>query len=309
MDDLGNFGRARFLRQALALAGAALIMRPARIKAAERPPATITQRPIPSTQQMLPVIGCGTWVGFDVADGSPEFDALREVVRTLLAGGGSVLDSSPMYGRSEAVTGKLLAEQPGRAFVATKVWINGRDAGIRQMEQSIALLGKVDLMQVHNLLDWKTHLPTMRAWKESGRIRYVGVSHYTASAYRELEAVLRSEPLDFVQVNYAIDDREAEQRILPLAAERGVAVLVNRPFGGGGLLKRIGKRPLPDWAGEIGAASWAQLLLKFVLSHPAVTCAIPGTGNPKHMAENVETGTGVIPDPAFWKSRLDAVLA
>ena len=309
MDHVEHPGRARFLRQALALAGATCVMPIARGVTTEPPPSsTMTLRPIPSTKQMLPVIGCGTWIGFDVADGSPEFGQLREVVRTLLAAGGAVIDSSPMYGRSEAVAGKLLAERPGRAFVATKVWISGRDAGIRQMEQSLALLGKVDLMQVHNLLDWQTHLPTLRAWKAAGRIRYVGVSHYTPSAYRELEAVLRAEPLDFVQVNYAIDDREAEQRILPLAAERGIAVLVNRPFGGGGLLKRIGKRPLPDWAAEIGATTWAQLLLKFVLAHAAVTCVIPGTGNPKHMAENVAAGTGPIPDVAFWKTRIDAIV-
>jgi len=305
---MDNPARARFLRQVVALTGA-LLARPSRSGQRESVERTaMNQRLIPSTRQPLPVIGCGTWIGFDVADGSPEFAALRDVVGLLLAGGGTVLDSSPMYGRSEAVTGNLLAEQPGRAFVATKVWISGRDAGIRRMKQSMALLGKVDLMQVHNLLDWKTHLPTMRAWKAEGRIRYVGVSHYTASAYRELEAVLRAEPLDFVQVNYAIDDREAESRILPLAAERGIAVLVNRPFGGGGLLRRLGNRPLPDWAGDAGATSWAQLLLRFTLSHPAVTCVIPGTGNPKHMAENVAAGTGAIPDPAFWKARIDEVV-
>ncbi len=308
MDTVQNPERARFLRQTLALVGATAFGRNASSQEPERRPA-MNLRTIRSTGQTLPVIGCGTWVGFDVAEGTLEFDALREVVRTLLAGGGTVLDSSPMYGRSEATTGRILADQPGKAFVATKVWTSGREAGIRQMEKSIELLGKVDLMQVHNLLDWKTHLPTLRQWKAEGRIRYIGVSHYTPGAYRELEAVLRAETLDFVQVNYAMDDREAENRILPLAADRGIAVLVNRPFGGGGLLKRLGNRPLPDWARIVGVTSWSQLLLKFVLSHPAVTCAIPGTGNPRHMAENVEAGTGTFPDPGFWKARIDGILA
>jgi len=261
-------------------------------------------RPIPATGEALPVIGCGTYLGFDVAAGTSEYQRLTEVLSALFGAGGSVLDSSPMYGRSEAVTGELLAAtgSRARAFVATKVWTRGRDEGIRQMEESMRLLKTevIDLMQVHNLVDWRTQLATIRDWKAQGRIRYVGVTHYTASAYRELEAVLRAEPLDFVQLNYALDDREAEQRLLPLAAERGIAVLVNRPFGGGGLLRRLRGRPLPGWAQEIGAASWAQLLLKFVLSHPAVTCAIPGTGRPEHMADNAGAGTGVIPERAFW---------
>ena len=260
----------------------------------------MNQRPIPSTGEALPVIGCGTWQGFDVATPSPAFDALGEVVHDLFASGGSVLDSSPMYGRSEEITGKLLRDEPQRAFVATKVWTRGRAAGIAQMETSAHLLGRIDLMQVHNLLDWQTHLPTLRRWKAEGRIRYIGVTHYTSSAYGELEAVMRAEPLDFVQVDYALDDRAAEQRILPLAAERGMAVLVNRPFGGGGLLKRLADRPLPAWADEIGVRSWPQLLLKFTLSHPAVTCVIPGTGNPRHMIDNAAAGHGTMPDRAFW---------
>jgi diketogulonate reductase-like aldo/keto reductase len=169
------------------------------------------------------------------------------------------------------------------------------------MEESFRLLRTktIDLMQVHNLVDWRTHLPVLREWKENGRIRYVGVTHYTSSAYPQLEQVLRAEPLDFVQLNYSIDDRAADERILPLAAERGVAVLVNRPFGGGGLLRSLRDRPLPAWASEIGCESWAQVLLKFVVSHPAVTCAIPGTGNPEHMRANALAGTGVMPDAAM----------
>ena len=289
--------RARFLRTALA-AGTALAL-PFDLAAATMAP--MNTRPIPSTGEALPIVGCGTWIGFDVADDGPAVAELARVVDALFDGGGTVLDSSPMYGRSEAVAGRLLGASARKAFVATKVWTTGRTAGIDQMRQSIRRLGRVDLMQVHNLLDWKTHLPTLRAWKADGTIRYVGVTHYTPSAYRELEAVLRAEPLDFVQVNYAIDDREAERRILPLAAERGIAVLVNRPFGGGGLLKRLADRPLPPWAAEVGASTWSQLLLKFVLSHPAVTCAIPGTGSARHMADNARAGAGELPTAAFWQ--------
>jgi aryl-alcohol dehydrogenase-like predicted oxidoreductase len=233
------------------------------------------------------------------------------VLRILFDAGGTVIDSSPMYGSSERVAGDLLAEMGARerAFVATKVWTNGRAAGVTQMRNSMVLLhaDPIDLMQVHNLVDWRTHLATLRDWKREGRVRYIGVTHYTASAYRELEAVLRAEPLDFVQLNYALDDRAAEERLLPLAAERGVAVIVNQPFGGGGLLARLSRQPLPSWAAEIGCASWAQLLLKFVLAHPAVTCAIPGTGRPEHMTDNVRAAFGDYPDAAL-RARMIALV-
>jgi diketogulonate reductase-like aldo/keto reductase len=216
-----------------------------------------------------------------------------------------------MYGRAEAVTGELLAAagSHGKAFLATKVWTRGRAEGIRQMEESLRRLQveRLGLMQIHNLVDWQTHLATLRDWKAAGRVRYLGVTHYTAGAYDALEAVMRAEALDFVQINYSADEREAERRILPLAAERGMAVIINRPFGGGGLLRRLRERPLPPWAAEIGATSWAQVLLKFVLSHPAVTCAIPGTSRPEHMADNALAGTGVIPERSFWtQHRIDA---
>jgi diketogulonate reductase-like aldo/keto reductase len=269
-------------------------------------------RPIPSTNEPLPVIGCGTWRTFDVGLSPLERAPLAEVLRVLFAAGGSVVDTSPMYGRAEAVIGDLLAEAHARerAFIATKVWTRGRAEGIAQMRQSMALLktDRIDLMQVHNLVDWRTHLATLRDWKAEGRIRYLGVTHYTSSAYQELEAVLRSETLDFVQVNYALDDREAERRILPLAAERGVAVLVNRPFGGGGLLRRLARRDLPPLAGEIGCTTWAQLLLKFVLGHPAVTCVIPATAKPDHMADNLRAGDGSLPDDA-GRERIAASIA
>ncbi len=298
--------RHRFVRGAAALALAAVLPRRAAAQRTTGDAARMINRPIPSTREALPVIGCGTWIGFDVGDDAAALARLGQVVDALFAAGGTVLDSSPMYGSSEAVTGRLLAASPRRAFVATKVWTSGRAAGIEQMERSMRLLGRVDLMQVHNLLDWKTHLPTMRRWKAEGRIRYVGVTHYTSSAYDALEAVMKAEPLDFVQVDYALDDRDAERRILPLARDRGIAVLVNRPFGGGGLLKRLAGQALPPWAAEIGATTWSQVLLKFVLSNPAVTCAIPGTGNPAHMAENAAAGLADPPDPSFWARHADA---
>jgi diketogulonate reductase-like aldo/keto reductase len=185
------------------------------------------------------------------------------------------------------------------------VWTRGKNEGIRQMEESMRLLrtDRVDLMQIHNLLDWRTHLATLRAWKESGRVRYIGITHYTSSAYPEVEAVLRAEKLDFLQINYAWDDRTAEQRVLPLAADRGVAVIANLPFGGGGLLRGLLGTPMPAWAAEIGCTSWAQVLLKFVLGNPAVTCAIPGTGRREHMVDNAGAGFGPLPSLDFWKDK------
>jgi diketogulonate reductase-like aldo/keto reductase len=300
--------RKQFLRLATGVAAGLVLPAESSAQANHRAGAIMSTRmsarPIPSSGEALPVVGCGTYQGFDVAQGSSEYQRLPAVLQALFDAGGSVLDSSPMYGRAEEVTGDLLAASRERksAFVATKVWTTGRDAGVRQMQQSMRLLqvDTLDLMQIHNLLDWRTHLATLREWKAQGRIRYIGITHYTSSAYRDLEAVMRAERLDFVQINYSLDEREAERRILPLAAERGMAVLINRPFGGGGLLRRLSDKPLPPWAAEIGATSWAQVLLKFVLSQPAVTCVIPGSGRPEHMADNAAAGVGRIPAPDFW---------
>ena len=241
--------RAALLRAALALPlGAALPASLVRSASITR----MNTRPIPSSREELPVIGCGTYLGFDQTPGSSAYAQLPGVVEALLAAGGKVLDSSPMYGRAEQTTGELLAANGRRseAFLATKVWVQGQQEGIRQMEESMRLLRspQIDLMQVHNLVDWRTHLATLRGWKEQGRVRYVGITHYTASAYPEVERVLRAEKLDFLQINYALDDRLAEQRLLPLAAERGVAVIVNMPFGGGGLLRGL----LPQAAARLG---------------------------------------------------------
>jgi aryl-alcohol dehydrogenase-like predicted oxidoreductase len=302
-----GLSRAAFLRGSAALCAAALSGKQAWSKSE-----TMQKRPIPSTGTLLPVIGCGTWRTFDVSTSDAERAPLAQVLAILFEAGGSVIDSSPMYGAAEAVAGDLLAASGSRdrAFLATKVWTSGRAEGVAQMEQSLARFrtDHIELFQVHNLLDWRTQLATLRAWKAEGRISYLGVTHYTPSAYDELEAVMRKEPLDFVQLNYAMNDRAAEKTLLPLAADKGVAVLANQPFGGGGLLRYLIGRPLPDWAPEIGCQSWAQILLKFVLSHPAVTCAIPGTGRPEHMRDNIQAGFGTVPDSG-QRERMAALLS
>jgi aryl-alcohol dehydrogenase-like predicted oxidoreductase len=260
-------------------------------------------RPIPSTGERLPVVGCGTYVGFDAEPGTDAYRELPAVLQALFDAGGSVVDSSPMYGRAETTVGELLeaSQAHGRAFLATKVWTSSRERGIEQMKQSMKRLKTkpIDLMQIHNLVDWRAHLVTLKDWKQQGTIRYLGVSHYTPSAYPQLEAVMREQALDVVQLNYSVDEREAEARLLPLAADRGIAIIVNRPFGGGGLLGNLARRPLPGWAADIGCTSWAQVLLKFVLSHPSVTCVIPGTGRARHMADNAAAGSGPLPDAAL----------
>ena len=268
-------------------------------------------RPIPSTREPLPVVGCGTWRTFDVGQGTEERGRLREVLQILFDSGGAVIDSSPMYGPAESVVGDLLAAMNarGKAFIATKVWTRGREEGIAQMRRSMALLrtNRIDLMQVHNLVDWRIQLATLRARKKDGVFRYIGITHYTPSAYPELESVMRTEKPDFVQLDYSLADRAAEERLLPLASDLGVAVIVNRPFGGGGLLQSLLAKPLPAWAADIGGDSWAQVLLKFVLAHPAVTCVIPGTGRPEHMKDNVRAGFGRYPDAALRAKMLAAL--
>lgn len=269
-------------------------------------------RPIPRTGEALPVIGLGTWRGFDVGADAAMRTTLTSVLMELFEAGGSVVDSSPMYGRAEAVSGDLLAAQGWRprAFIATKVWTRGREAGIGEMRRSMDLMKSgpaIDLIQVHNLLDWRVHLETLRAWKAEGHVRYTGITHYTPSAHDELEQVMRAASPDFVQLDYALDDRAAERRLLPLAAELGIAVLVNRPLGGGGSARRLQGRALPDWAASIGCTTWSQVLLKFVLAHPAVTCAIPGTADPAHMRANALAGTGALPDAALIKRMVEAI--
>ena len=302
--------RTEFLRL-LARAMSALAASPIFLARAATTTEKMHTRPIPSTREPLPVVGCGTWRTFDVGQDAEDRGRLREVLRILFDSGGSVIDSSPMYGAAESVVGDLLAAMNARdeAFVATKVWTSGREEGIAQMRHSMERLrtGRVDLMQVHNLVDWRTQMATLRAWKKDGLFRYIGITHYTPSAYPQLESVLRAEKPDFVQLDYSLADRAAEERLLPLAADLGVAVIVNQPFGGGGLLQSLLAKPLPPWAGEIGCETWAQVLLKFVLAHPAVTCVIPGTGRPEHMKDNVRAGFGRYPDAALRAKMLTAV--
>ena len=268
------------------------------LSAAEK--TAVLSRAIPATGEKIPVVGLGTWQVFDVGASPNERQPLRQVLTRFVQLGGKVIDSSPMYGRAESVIGDLTNELQLREklFLATKVWTSGQQAGIESMERSLARLQtkRLDLMQVHNLVDLDTQLATMRAWKEEGRIRYIGITHYVDSAFPEVEKILRREKLDFLQINYSIIDRAADERLLPLARERGVAVLINRPFASGDLFARVRAQPLPEWAGEFDCKSWAQFLLKWILGNAAVTCAIPATSNVRHLEDNMAAGIGRLPD-------------
>jgi aryl-alcohol dehydrogenase-like predicted oxidoreductase len=282
--------------QALA-AGVALMPRASRAAAKA---AGVLKRPIPRTGEMLPALGVGTWQTFDVGADDPARAELQEVLRELVALGGSVIDSSPMYGEAERVVGDLAAAaglRP-RLFLATKVWTSGREAGIRQMEQSLKLMRskRLDLIQVHNLLDVGIHTATLREWKAAGRIRYLGITHYHEGAHRELERLVRTRDYDFVQLNFSMAEREAESRLLAACADSGTAVIVNRPFSTAGLFGRVKGTTLPPWAAEFDCASWAQFFLKWILGHPAVTCAIPGTRRLEHLRDNMQAGIGRLPD-------------
>ncbi|MGB5079335.1 MAG: aldo/keto reductase [Burkholderiales bacterium] len=269
-------------------------------RAADSP--SLLARPIPKTGETIPAVGLGTWQVFDVAGSAQALSQARDALKVFFERGGRVVDSSPMYGSSESVAGQLAAELglTAKLFVATKVWTSGREAGIRQMEDSMRKLRveRLDLMQVHNLLDVRAHLETLREWKRAGRVRYLGVTHYHAGAHADLERVIAPGDLDFVQVNYSLAEPEAERRLLAAAAESRTAVIVNRPFAEGGMFRRVKGKPLPDWARDIGCASWAQFFLKWILAHPAVTCAIPGTRDPKHAADNLGAASGPLPDAA-----------
>jgi aryl-alcohol dehydrogenase-like predicted oxidoreductase len=264
--------------------------------------AAMLERRILKTGEAIPAVGLGTWQVFDVAGNAAEMAQAKETLKAFVELGGRVIDSSPMYGSSEAVTGQLAAELgvQARLLVATKVWTSGKQAGIRQMEDSMKKLRveRLDLIQVHNLVDVSAHLATLRDWKASGRIRYLGVTHYHAGAHADLEKVIARGDIDFVQLNYSLVEPEAERRLLRVAADTRTAVIVNRPFAEGALFRRTKGQPLPDWANDIGCASWAQFSLKWILSDPAVTCVIPGTRNPAHAADNMGAATGPLPDPA-----------
>jgi diketogulonate reductase-like aldo/keto reductase len=295
--------RRRFLKAlgALGVAGALL---PAGPRAAAGMP---MRRAIPSSGELLPVIGMGTSRTFDAGDSASKRAELLAVLRAYFEHGGALIDSSPMYRSAEEVTGALLAQLKPRPkiFAATKVWVDGKQAGIEQMERSRQLWGieRFDLMQIHNLRDWQVHIETLKAWKTQGRIRYLGITTSHGRAHEELESALKTERFDFVQFTYNIEERETERLLLPLAAERGVATLINRPFGRGDLFAKVRGQALPEWAKEFDCASWAQFFLKFVVSHPAVTCAIPATSKAQHMVDNMGAGFGRLPD-AKLRSRM-----
>ena len=277
-------------------------------------PAMIT-RPIPSSGEAMPVVGLGTWSVFDVREDAAERAPLKEVVRRLVDAGGRMIDTSPMYARAEAVTGDLVAElgvRP-RVFLATKVWTSGKEQGIAQMRRSAERLRTevIDLIQIHNLQDWRTHLATLRQMKAAGQVRYIGITHYTTSSLPELARILTSEPgIDFVQFGYSLATRDAETKLLPVAASRGVATIVNQPFETGDMFRRVRGKPVPEWAAEFDCSSWAQLFLKYILAEPAVTAVIPATANPEHMADDLKAGFGRLPNAEqrqrireLWNSR------
>lgn len=298
--------RAEFLK----LMGAASVLLAAGGgEPAAAPAGSVLTRAIPKSGEALPVVGLGTWQTFDVGNDAAALAPRREVLTRLFDAGGKVVDSSPMYGRAEAVVGELLAGMGRRqdAFIATKVWTTGRAAGVRQMQSSAAKLKApvIDLMQVHNLVDVWTHLETLKKWKQEGRVRYLGITHYTSSALSDLMDVMAKTPLDFVQFAYSIGVREAEARILAMAADKGVAVLINRPFEGGDMFGRVRGKPLPEWAAEFDCRSWGQFFLKFIVGHPAVTCVIPGTAAPRHMADNLGAGQGRLPDARMRRKMAD----
>ncbi|MFN3545001.1 MAG: aldo/keto reductase [Thiobacillus sp.] len=275
-------------------------------------PSRPVTRAIPSSGEAIPLVGLGTWITLNVGNDRAARDASAEIMRAFFEAGGRLIDSSPMYGSAQEVIGYGLAKlgRPQALFSADKVWISGEAEGRAQMEQSRRLWGvpRFDLMQVHNLLDWEVHLPTLFAMKAAGRLRYVGITTSHGRRHAEMERIMATQPIDFVQFTYNLVDREAEQRLLPLAQERGIAVLVNRPFQQGALLDRLARRPLPAWAAEVDCSSWAQFALKFVISHPAVTCAIPATTRVDHVRENLAAAAGRMPDAAM-RARMAAFVA
>jgi diketogulonate reductase-like aldo/keto reductase len=284
--------RERFLKQLLAMG----ITTPSLVAMIQ----SIRTRPIPSTDEQLPVIGVGTWRTFDVGSAASERDPLKEVLKTLITNGGKVIDSSPMYGQSEKVVGELSDELKlnSSLFMATKVWTTGKEEGIRQMNQSFALMKRkqMDLMQIHNLVDWRTHLATLREWKEQNKVRYIGITHYSEAAYASIEEIINTNQIDFLQINYSLASRKSGERLLPLAKDKNMAVIINRPFEEGALLQQVKGKQLPEWAKEFDCVSWAQFFLKYIISNPAVTCAIPGTDKPRYMIDNLGAAVGKLPD-------------
>jgi len=290
--------RRRLLASLLGVSGSVLL------PSLHAAPAPLITRPIPSSGEAIPVIGLGSWITFNVGRDREARAECAAVMRGFFAGGGRMIDSSPMYGSAQDVIGEALqAIKPARLFSADKVWIGGGARGPGQIETSRRLwqVPRFDLLQVHNLLSWEEHLPQLLAMKKEGRLRYVGITTSEGRRHSEIEKIMASQPIDFVQVSYNALDREVEARILPLARERRIGVIVNRPFRQGDLTAALAGKPLPGWGAEIGCTSWAQALLKFIVSHPAVTCAIPATSNVAHVRENLLAGSGRLPDEALRK--------
>ena len=297
--DLSNPGRRTLLKTA---AAAGLLLATHRPRIAEAKSSQMLKRAIPGSGDTIPVMGLGTYRTFNVGRQSSEREPLKEVLRLFVEHGGALIDSSPMYGASETTVGDLAAETGliDKLFMATKVWTTGRDSGIGQMEDSMRKMQAepMDLMQIHNLQDWRTHEKTLAEWKNAGRIRYDGITHYHSGAYAELERIMKARKFDFVQLNYSIVEREAEDRLLKVAQDTGTAVIVNRPFAQANLFSRVRGRELPAWAAEFDCKSWAQFFLKYIAAHPAVTCIIPATSSPKHIVDNMMAGVGRLPDVA-----------
>ena len=295
---MSSLDRRTLLRSLAATGTAAMLAR-----AAPAQPGGVLTKPIPSSGEALPLVGLGSWITFNVGDDPVARDACAQVMRAFLAAGGRMIDSSPMYGSSQKVIGYGLAKlaRPAGLFSADKVWISSGARGPVQIETSRRAWGvpRFDLLQVHNLVAWEAHLRTLFDMKAAGQLRYVGITTSEGRRHAEFERIMRAQPLDFVQVTYNILDREAEDRILPLARDRGIAVIVNRPFQQGDLVRKLARHPLPGWAGEIGCATWAQFILKFIVSHPAVTCAIPATTRVDHVQENLAAAAGQQPDAAM----------
>jgi len=271
----------------------------------------MARRIIPSTGELLPVIGLGTSRVFDTNLSEKSLNPRKEIVKTLLDHGGNLIDTSPMYGRAEEVTGKIAQDLKinDRLFLATKVWIEGKEAGEIQMNASSKKLNKavIDLMQIHNLLDWKTHIKTLYEWKEQGKINYIGISHFRSNAFSQIEKIITKERIDFAQFNYSLEEREAEKRLLPLCREKGVATLINRPFMRGKLFKAVARKKLPSWTYEYNVNTWSQFFLKFILANQAVTTVIPATSNPAHMIDNLIGGIGPIPEVGLQKKMVEVV--
>ena len=294
-----NLSRRTFIQLSTATTAALLLPNP-HTTAMNSIPSNILTRPIPKCEERIPIVGMGTWQTFDVGNNTADRANIKKILAAFVEMGGKLLDSSPMYGSSEEVAGDLATELGvlEQLFMATKVWTTGKNAGIKQMEDSMKKMqsNPIDLMQVHNLLDFRTHIETLRKWKAEGKIRYIGITHYTDSSHGNLVKLIESEALDFVQFNYSILSRHAEKQLLPAAQANGVATLINRPYESGSLFRKVKGKELPEWAKDYGIKSWGQFFLKFILSHPAVTCVIPATSKEHHLRDNMGAAFGEMPD-------------